>query len=82
MALESPAKGEARLWDDVDRGFCVRAYANGRKVYAVKYRVGPVQRWFTIGEHGTPWKTRRGEVTTLTPGGTLSAAARAILVMR
>jgi len=54
-AAQPPATGEARLWDDELTGFCLRLYASGRKVYAVKYRVGARQRWFTIGEHGDPW---------------------------
>src|SRR5258708_9897925 len=52
-----PASGESRIWDTDLRGFCLRVYPKGRKspdgrsVYAVKYRVGRTQRWFTIGEH-------------------------------
>lgn len=48
------ANGEVRLWDTELKGFCVRAYASGRKVYAVKYRVDGRQRWMTIGDHD-PW---------------------------
>ncbi|MDB5480680.1 MAG: Integrase [Caulobacteraceae bacterium] len=42
-------------------GFCLRIYPpstkapEGRRVYGVKYRVGRTQRWFRIGEHGSPW---------------------------
>jgi integrase len=54
-ALELPAEGEARLWDTEVKGFFVRAYASGRRVYALKYRTGPLQRIFTIGAHGSPW---------------------------
>lgn len=66
-----PEHGETRLWDDALAGFCLRVYAptpraiadahaadrppKARKVYAVKYRVGRTQRWFTIGQHGSPW---------------------------
>lgn len=66
-----PEQGEVRLWDDSLAGFCLRVYAptsraiaaaasageapKVRKVYAVKYRVGRTQRWFTIGQHGSPW---------------------------
>jgi integrase len=64
-ATRKPAKGELRVWDDEIRGFCLRVYASGRKVYAVKYRVGRMQRWYTIGEHGAAWMD--GETpTTLT----------------
>lgn len=70
-AAPVPGQGEARLWDDALAGFCLRVYAptpraiaeayaagrppRARKVYAVKYRVGRTQRWFTIGPHGSPW---------------------------
>jgi integrase len=33
----------------------LRVYASGRKVYAVKCRVGRTQLIHTIGEHGSPW---------------------------
>lgn len=60
-AAAIPGEGESRIWDTELKGFCLRVYpesrkaAKGRKVYAVKYRVGRTQRWFTIGEHGSPW---------------------------
>lgn len=54
-ALSAEA-GEVRLWDSELKGFCVRAYPTGRKVYAVKYRTAQQrQRWHTIGPHGSPW---------------------------
>ena len=37
------------------QGFLLRVYPSGRKVYAVKCRVGRVQRIHTIGEQGSPW---------------------------
>lgn len=42
------------------------------KVYAVKYRVGRAQRWFTIGQHGSPWtpqKAREKAATILRGAG-------------
>lgn len=54
-ALAIPATGETRLWDNELKGFFVRAYAGGRKVYAVRYRRGASQRVYTIGVHGSPW---------------------------
>jgi integrase len=54
-ALKTPSTGELRLWDTEIRGFFLRAYSSGRRVYALKYRMGPVQRIFTIGVHGSPW---------------------------
>jgi hypothetical protein len=50
-----PSQGEARLWDTDLKGFLLRVYSSGRKVYAVKCRVGRVQHVYTIGEHGSPW---------------------------
>ena len=50
-----PTQGEARLWDTDLKGFLLRVYPSGRKVYAVKCRVGRIQHIYTIGEHGSPW---------------------------
>lgn len=54
-ALPLPESGENRLWDTEVKGFFVRAYPTGRKVYAVRYRRGTAQRIHTIGRHGSPW---------------------------
>ncbi|HXQ13906.1 MAG TPA: integrase family protein, partial [Caulobacteraceae bacterium] len=54
-AVKTPAEGEVRLWDTELKGFFLRVYASDRRVYALKYRTGPVQRIFTIGVHGSPW---------------------------
>lgn len=50
--VASPATGEARIWDTDIKGLMLRVYASGRKVYAVKCRVGRTQLIHTIGEHG------------------------------
>ena len=39
-------------WDDELRGFGLRVYPNGRKVYIVKCRVKGQQRFITLGQHG------------------------------
>jgi integrase len=54
-AMVAPSDGEARLWDTDLKGFLLRVYPTGRKVYAVKCRVGRLQCIHTIGEHGSPW---------------------------
>ena len=56
-ALPTPTKeaGEARVWDTDLKGFFLRVYPSGRRVYALKYRLGPLQRIFTIGVHGSPY---------------------------
>lgn len=55
-ALSNPSKddGEARVWDTDIKGFFLRVYPSGRRVYALKYRHGAAQRIFTIGVHGAP----------------------------
>lgn len=53
-ALATPAEGEARLWDTDVHGFFLRVYSSGRRVYALKYRLGPRQRVYTLGVHGSP----------------------------
>ncbi|WP_339864940.1 tyrosine-type recombinase/integrase [Paremcibacter congregatus] len=40
------------LWDGELRGFGLRVYPNGRKVYIVKCRIKGQQRFITIGQHG------------------------------
>lgn len=62
-AARPPARGEARIWDTDIRGFVVRVYASGAKVYSLKYRRGSRQRWYRIGVHGSPWtpETARDE---------------------
>ena len=42
------------VWDTEVRGFGVRCQ-RAAKVYVLKYRFSGRQRWFTIGQHGTPW---------------------------
>ena len=39
-------------WDDELRGFGLRVYPNGRKVYIVKCRIKGQQRFITLGQHG------------------------------
>lgn len=68
-AAQCPATGEERLWDSDLSGFCLRLYASGRKVYALKYRIKGRQRWLTFGEHGNPW----------TPDAAREEAAKALL---
>ena len=48
-------QGEVWVWDTELKGFFLRVYSSGRKVYAVKCRVGTRQRIHTIGVHGSPW---------------------------
>lgn len=50
-----PASKEVRLWDSDVKGFVLRVLPSGRKTFGLKYRVLNRQRWFTIGEYGSPW---------------------------
>jgi len=56
-AIPTPkeGEGEVRLWDTDLKGYFLRVYPSGRRVYAIKYRLGPAQRVFTIGVHGSPY---------------------------
>ena len=54
-AVKAPAEGRSHLWDTSVKGFFLRVYPTGRRVYALKYRTGRVQRTYTIGVHGSPW---------------------------
>lgn len=55
IATPTPESGEARVWDTDLKGFFLRVYPSGRRVYAVKFRVGSLQRIYTIGVHGSPY---------------------------
>lgn len=50
----------ASLWDDKLKGFGLRVWPSGRKVYIVKCRIKGRQRFITIGPHGpvTPEQAR------------------------
>ncbi|WP_421730768.1 tyrosine-type recombinase/integrase [Brevundimonas sp.] len=68
-----PASGETRIWDREIPGFCIRIYASGRRVYAIKYRVDGKQAWLTLGTHAA--KAGDGGVTA-DRARQLAAAAR------
>ena len=55
VAVPAEDVGETRLWDTDLKGFFLRVYPSGRRVYALKYRLGPLQRIYTIGVHGSPY---------------------------
>lgn len=63
LAVVKALKPGATVWDSELKGFGVRRRA-GKITYVVKTRVHGRQRWFTIGEHGSPWTpdTARREV--------------------
>src|SRR3954462_3919582 len=42
------------IWDTDVRGFGVRRQTE-KRIYLLKARFAGRQRWFTIGEHGSPW---------------------------
>ena len=54
-AVTAPAEGETWVWDTEIKGFILRVRPSGRKVYAVRYRLGTRQATYTIGTHGSPW---------------------------
>jgi integrase len=58
-SVKPPAEGRSHLWDTDVKGFFLRTYPGGRKVYALKYRVGRVQKTYTIGVHGSPWTAEK-----------------------
>jgi integrase len=54
-AVQPPTTGDLEVWDTELKGFCLRVTSKGSKSYALKYRLGSAQRWWTIGKHGSPW---------------------------
>jgi integrase len=67
-AARVPIARETRIWDTEVRGFVLRIYPSGRKVYALECRVGGRQHIHTVGVHGSPW----------TPDQARAAAAEAL----
>jgi Arm DNA-binding domain len=45
---------ETRIWDAEIKGFFLRVYPSGWKVYALKYRVAGRQHIHTLGVHRSP----------------------------
>ncbi len=43
------------IWDSKVVGFAVRRQKSEARTYVLKTRVSGQQRWFTIGQHGSPW---------------------------
>jgi Arm domain-containing DNA-binding protein/integrase-like protein len=64
-AAEVPVSGETFLWDDDLRGFGLRVYASGRRIFVVQYRLrggrGGRTRRIVLGEYGkiTPDEARK-----------------------
>jgi integrase len=64
-AAEVPPSGETFLWDDDLRGFGLRVYASGRRIFVVQYRLrggrGGRTRRIVLGEYGkmTPDEARK-----------------------
>ena len=54
-AVQPPTEGEVWIWDTDIKGLILRVRATGRKVYALRYRLGSRQVTYTIGTHGSPW---------------------------
>lgn len=52
--IDATKAGET-IWDGEIRGLGLRVFASGVRSYVFKYRRGGVQRWHTIGLHGSPW---------------------------
>jgi hypothetical protein len=71
-------------WDGGDgsvKGFGVRRQRRN-KVYMLKYRIAGRQRWFVIGQHGSPWtveqaRTEAKRLLGIVAVGVDPAAARA-----
>ena len=49
------AKRGTITWDAEVKGFGLRVMRSGARFFVLKYRFGTLQRWFTIGQYGSPW---------------------------
>lgn len=63
-----------QVWDSDVRGFGVRCQRKAKK-YVLKSRIDGKQRWFTIGEHGSPWTPDTARKEALKLLGTKHAGA-------
>jgi len=63
--VDSLEPGDIR-WDSEVKGFGIRRLESGRQVYIFKCRVGrgrkALQRWITIGTHGSPWTHEQARI--------------------
>src|SRR5271166_2293291 len=70
-AAVPPTSGETFLWDDDLRGFGLRVYASGRRIFVVQYRLrggrGGRTRRIVLGAYGklTPDEARKRAVKLL-----------------
>lgn len=55
MRTVSTAETGTIVWDAEVKGFGLRVMPSGTRQFILKYRAGNVQRWITIGKHGSPW---------------------------
>jgi len=53
-ALEIP-ENTTFMWDDTMKGFGIKLFANGRKVFVLQTRLHGTLKRFTIGQYGSPW---------------------------
>jgi integrase len=55
--MRIPTTGESRSWDTQLRGFLVRVWPSGRKVFYIRLRIARRTEFRMIGEFGQPWTT-------------------------
>ena len=53
-AIDVPQK-ESFFWDALLKGFGVKVYPSGRKVFILQGRLNGRVRRYTIGQYGAPW---------------------------
>ncbi len=53
------ARPRTIAWDAEVKGFGLRVMRSGARFFVLKYRFGTRQRWFTIGQHGSPWTAEK-----------------------
>ena len=61
--LDPPHTGERRFWDTQLKGFLVRVWPSGRKVFCVRFRRGKRTELHTIGKFGDPWTAEQARTT-------------------
>lgn len=71
-AVQPPASGELKLWDSEIRGLFLRVYPTGKKVYALRYRLGTRQCTLNLGVHGSPQTPEGARAAALDALGKLS----------
>jgi integrase len=61
------------IWDAEVKGFGLRVMRTGARFFVLKYRFGTLQRWYSIGQWGSPWTAEKARAKALELLGLLAS---------